>query len=79
MSYTVSTFYTDAEQQRHAWTEPFTIAASEFAGYGATARDLIEELLDNGQPDGSHPLGLEITDPTGQLVFTYVRPAPSQE
>ena len=79
MSYTVRTFYTDSERQRHSWTDPFTIPASEFAGYGAVARDLIEGLLEKGQPDGSHPLGLEITDPTGQLVFTYVRPAPSQE
>ena len=76
MRFTVSTFYTDSQGQRHPWKEPFTISAAEFAGYRVTARELIEFLLDEGQPDGPHPIGLEIVDPTGKLVFTYVRPAP---
>ncbi len=79
MHYNVSTFYTDAERQRHPWKQPFTIPAKEFAGYRETARDFIESLLDEGQPDGPHPIGLEIADPTGKLVFTYVRPAPSED
>lgn len=76
--YTVSTFYTDAAGQRHPWAKPFVIADAEIGGYRETARALIDALLEEGQPDGPHPIGLELRDQTGEIVFAYLRPAPSQ-
>lgn len=79
MLYTVETFTTDADGHRHLWAKPFVIADCEIGGFRETARDLIALLLDEGQPDSPCPIGLEFHDPTGEMVFAYLRPAPAHE
>ena len=79
MLYTVETFVTDADGHRHIWAKPFAIADSEIGSYRETAVILIESLLDEGQPDSPYPISLEIHDPTGEIVFAYLRPAIRQD
>ena len=78
MTFRVETYFVGEDGAEHPWRDPTTIATLEFDGYAAAARDIIEGLLEDGQPDGPHAIGLRIADPTGKLVFNYVRPSPSQ-
>lgn len=77
MTYTVAPFYTDAADSESPWGDPFLIGAGDLHDYQVGAREIVERLLSSGEPDGGHPLGLRIIDASGDVVFTYVRPAPS--
>ena len=79
MTYIVTPFYTDGTGGERPWGEPFTIGAGDLHDSQVGARDFVEHLLSGGQPDGSHPLGMRIVSADGEVVFTYIRPAPSEE
>ena len=78
MMYTVAPFFTDSAETEHPWGEPFMIGADDVGAFRASARELVERMLIVGQPDGGHPLGMRIVGADGEVVFTYVRPAPSE-
>ena len=79
MLYTIVTFYTDTNGHRHPWAKPFAVAETEIGDHRETARALIASLLDEGQPDVPHAIGLEMHDASGELVFAYLRPASVDE
>ncbi len=75
MLYTIMTFYTDTNGERHPWAKPFAVAETEISDHRKAARALIASLLDEGQPNLPHSISLEMHDPTGEVIFAYLRPA----
>ena len=76
MTYTMAPFYTDETGGERPWEAPVIIAADALNDYQTSAREIVEGMLSYGQPDGDHPLGMRIVSADGEVVFTYVRPAP---
>ena len=75
MSYTLTMFYLDERGREKRFADPLPIAAEEFEIYRASAGETIEGLMAaQMSPGGARPLGLHISNASGAIIFSYIRP-----